>query len=254
MEHIGERLVWHYVPFTDIPIPLGGVNIITVSSTLLVMIILWAALRLAVRRFAWIPGRVQLLVELYLTGFDMMVSSTLELKTREANRHFLPLIASLFIFILLCNGIVLLPLPHIEEPTSDLNCTLALGMMSVLYSIYCGFRAQGIRGHLAEMCGPFWHHHGKLTLGALGGKIIGLGFFLPLHVVENVSRMMSISCRLFGNITGAAIVLTVLTALTYGLAIPLGLYAFLLVFEAAVQAFVFSMLTLMYIATSIQHE
>jgi F-type H+-transporting ATPase subunit a len=254
MEHIGERLTWHYVPFTNTLIPMGGLNIITVLSTLLVMILLWGMLRLAVRKFAWIPGRAQLLVELYLGGFDGMVSGTLELKTREENRHFLPLIAALFVFVLLCNGIPLLPLPHIEEPTSDLNCTLAIGAMSVVYSLYCGFKRHGIKGKLAEMCGPFWHHHGKLTFGALMGKVIGLGFFFPLAIVENISRMMSISCRLFGNITGAAIVLAVLTTLTFGLVLPLGLYAFLLVFESAVQAFVFSMLTLMYIATSIQEE
>jgi len=254
MEHIGQRLILHYLPFTDIRIPMGGLNIITVLSTLLVMVLLWGLLRVAARKSAWVPGRGQLMVELILTGFDSMVTSTLQLKTREANRHYLPLISCLFLFIALCNGIPLLPIPHLEEPTSDLNCTLALGAMSVIYSVYCGFKAQGVAGHLGEMCGPFWHHHGKLTVGALLGKIMGLGFFFPLHIVETLSRMLSISCRLFGNITGAAIVLTVLSSLSYGIFLPLGLDAFFLVFESAVQAFVFSMLTLIYIATSIQHE
>ena len=254
MEHIGQRLILHYVPYTDVRIPMGGLNIITVMSTLLVMMLMWVMLRLAVRKFAWVPGRAQLMVELFVTGFDSMVSSTLELKTREANRHYLPLISCLFLFIALCNGIPLLPIPHIEEPTSDLNCTLALGMMSVLYSVYCGFRAHGVLGHLGEMCGPFWHHEGKLNFGAAVGKVMGLVFFFPLHIVETLSRMLSISCRLFGNITGAAIVLTVLSSLSYGLVLPLGLDAFFLVFESAVQAFVFSILTLIYITTSIQHE
>ena len=252
MESIGERLVWHYVPFTDIPIPLRGLNIITVSNTLLVMIILWVLLRLAVRRFAWIPGRAQVLVELLIGAFDSMVESALELKTREANRHYLPLIVSLFVFILLSNSVVLLPLPHIEEPTSDLNTTLGLGLMSVLYSVYCGFKAHGVRGHLAEMCGPMWHTKGG-GVAAIAGKLSAL-FFFPLHVVEDCSRTISISCRLFGNITGAAIVLTVITTLTYSVVVPLGLDAFLLVFEAAVQAFVFSMLTLMYIAAAMREE
>ena len=253
MEHIGARVILHYLPYTDIRIPIGGLNIITVLSTLLVMVLLWGMLRLAVRRFAWVPGRGQLMVELVVTGFDSMVSSTLNLKTREANRHYLPLISCLFLFIVLCNGIPLLPIPHVEEPTSDLNCTLALGMMSVLYSVYCGFRAHGVLGHLGEMCGPFWHHEGKLTLAAGLGKLSAL-FFFPLHLIETLSRMLSISCRLFGNITGAAIVLTVLSTLSFGLVLPLGLDAFFFVFESAVQAFVFSMLTLIYIATSIQHE
>jgi len=254
MEHIGQRVILHYVPYTDILIPMGGLNIITVMSTLLVMVLMWVLLCLGVRKFAWIPGRGQLMVELFVTGFDSMVSSTLGLKTREANRHYLPLISCLFLFVALSNGIPLLPIPHIEEPTSDLNCTLALGAISVLYSVYCGFRAQGVLGHLAAMCGPFWHHEGKLSFGAVLGKVMGLGFFFPLHIVETMSRMLSISCRLFGNITGAAIVLAVLSSLSCGILLPLGLDAFFLVFESAVQAFVFSMLTLIYIATSIQHE
>lgn len=254
MEHIGQRLILHYLPFTDIRIPMGGLNIITVLSTLLVMVILWGLLRLGVRRSAQVPSRGQLMVELIVMSFDDMVSSTLQLKTREANRHYLPLITCLFLFICLCNGIPLLPIPHVEEPTSDLNCTLALGAMTVLYSVYCGFKAQGIAGYLSGMCGPFWHHHGKLTFGALMGKVMGLGFFFPLHLVETFSRVLSISCRLFGNITGAAIVLTVLSTLSCGVLLPLGLDAFFLVFESAVQAFVFSMLAVIYIATSIQHE
>jgi F-type H+-transporting ATPase subunit a len=254
MEEIGQRLVWHYVPFTDIRIPLGGINILTVGNTLLVICILWALLWFGARKFARVPGRAQLLVETYVGAFDTMVSDTLQLHTKDENRHFFPLIAALFAFILLCNGIPLLPLPHIEEPTSDLNCTLALGMMVVTYSLYCGFKVHGIGGKLAEMCGPFWHHEGSFTMAALPGKAIGLGFFFPLAVVENLSRMMSISCRLFGNITGAAIILTVVTSLTFGMAVPLGLDAFFLVFESAVQAFVFSMLALIYIATNMEHE
>ena len=86
------------------------------------------------------------------------------------------------------------------------------------------------------------------------GKLIGIGFFFPLHIIETFSRVLSISCRLFGNITGAAIIITVVSALTYGMVVPLGLYAFFLVFESAVQAFVFSMLALIYIATNMEHE
>lgn len=254
MEEIGQRLIWHYVPFTDIPIPMGGINILTVGNTVLVMLVLWLLFWLGARKFAWVPGRAQLLVETYVGAFDSMVTETLQLHTKAENRHFFPLIAALFAFILLCNGIPLLPLPHIEEPTSDLNCTLALGMMVVFYSLYCGFKAHGIKGKLAEMCGPFWHHEGQFTMAALPGKAIGLGFFFPLAIIENLSRMMSISCRLFGNITGAAIIMTVVTSLTFGVVVPLGLDAFFLVFESAVQAFVFSMLTLIYIATNMEHE
>ena len=87
MEEIGQRLIWHYVPFTDIRIPLGGINILTVSNTVLVMLVLWALLWLGVRKFAWVPGRGQLLVETYVGAFDSMVSDTLQLHTKEAGQY-----------------------------------------------------------------------------------------------------------------------------------------------------------------------
>ena len=87
MESIGERLVIHYLPFTNTPLP-GGVNILTVLNTLFVMFILLCLLWWSVRRFAAVPGRAQVLVELYLAGFDSLVSTTLELETREKN-HFI---------------------------------------------------------------------------------------------------------------------------------------------------------------------
>jgi F-type H+-transporting ATPase subunit a len=238
MESIGSREVLHYVPFTSIMWPLGGINTLTVLNTILVMAVLWTLLYLGARRFAWIPSRGQLTVELILDAFDSLVSSAMELG-KTAERHYLPLISVLFVYICLCNSIVLLPIPHIEEPTSDLNCTFGLGAMSVSYALYRGFKAHGIKGYLAEMAGPM--------------KILAPFFFL-LHWVEEISRMISISFRLFGNIMGAAIVLTVVSTLSYGLVIPLGLYGFLFIFEAAVQGFVFAMLTLMYIASAVRHE
>ena len=250
MESIAERLTLHYWPFTNMPIPLGGLNIVTVLSTILSMVVLWTLLRLAVRRFAWIPGRAQLAVELVLGAFDGLITSLLQFEKREDNRHYLPLIASLFLYVFTCNAIVIIPLPHLEEPTSDLNCTLSLGLMSLTYATYCGFKAHGTRGFLTEMCGPMWHTEGG-GVAALAGKLSALGFF-PLHVAGECSKAMSISFRLFGNITGAAIISTVVGALSYFFIAPLAMNAFFLGFEAAVQAFVFAMLTLIYITVNMR--
>ena len=72
--------------------------------------------------------------------------------------------------------------------------------------------------------------------------------------MEEGSRILSISCRLFGNIMGGAIVILVVSTLSYYIFLPLILYAFFLVFEAVLQGFVFSMLTLTYIAGELQEE
>ena len=254
MDEIGERLVWHYVPFTNIPIPFGGVSVDTVANTLLAMVVLWGALWLCVRRLSWVPGRAQAAVEAFVSSFDQIVHDALNPREKGEHRRYLPLIAVLFLFIFACNSLPLLPLPHVEEPTSDLNCTLALGSMTVVYSNYCGVRRHGARGRLREMLGPFWAHEGPLTAGAVIGKLSGVFFFLPMAVVENLSRVVSISCRLFGNITGAAIVIVVLGSLTYEMFTPMFLDVFLLVFESAVQAFVFAMLALVYLAINLEEQ
>ena len=244
MEEIGQRLIGHYVPFTNIPLPLGGVNVITVYNTVMTVLLLWCLLWLAVRRANRVPTRGQLVFEIIVGAFDGLVTSLLEFPKKEQNRHFLPLIMGLFLFILVSNSIVMIPYPHAEEPTSDINCTLALGLMVVIYSIYCSIHYHGIKHFFIEMCGPMFHE------GTLG-KLSALGFF-PLHIVETLSRVVSISCRLFGNITGAAIITIVVSTLTFYVFTPFPMYAFFLFFEAGIQAFVFSMLALIYITVAIR--
>ena len=78
MEEIGQRLVWHYVPFTDIELPLGGVNVLTVANTILAMFLLWGGLRWATRRLEIIPGRVQVFSEVMLNVFRGLLEPSLE--------------------------------------------------------------------------------------------------------------------------------------------------------------------------------
>ena len=252
MEELGEIYAWHYVPFTDVAIPLGGVNVFTIVNTLIVMGVLWALLFLAVRKAAWIPGRGQMILELILTGFQSLIDSTLFFEPPAKRRYFLPLLTGLFVYIALSNALLIIPLPHIEKPTSDLNDTLSLGLISVGFATYCGLRAKGLLGYLKEMCGPMFHTHG--SFGAVAAGKLSALFFFPLRISEELSRLISISCRLFGNIMGGAIVILVVSSLTYYIFLPQFLYGFFLVFEAALQAFVFTMLTLMYITGALQEE
>lgn len=252
MEEIGQIEVWHYVPFTNIPIPMGGINVYTVMSMLLVLAVLWTLLFLAVRGLKQVPGRGQVLLEALLSGFQSLIDSTMSFESPAKRRSFLPLIAGLFIYITVSNAILIVPLPHVEKPTSDLNDTLALGLIAVPFSIFCAIRAKGILGYLVELCGPMFHAHG--SLGAVIAAKASALFFFPLKVVEEFSRLISISCRLFGNIMGGAIVIIVVSTLTYHVLFPQFLYAFFLVFEAALQGFVFAMLTLVYITGALQEE
>lgn len=251
MEHIGERLIWNYIPFTDSAIPAGGVNVLTIFNTLVVMAILWALMWIGVRRIARVPGRAQVILEAFVGVFDGLVTSSLEYPTREANRKFLPLIASLFLFVCLSNFIGFLPTHYFEEPTADINCTLALGMMAIAIAMTCGVKAKGAREFFGELLGPMWHQEGAVGMEKYMGKASAL-FFFPLNAIGEVAKVVSISFRLFGNIIGGSIIIIVVSTLTYNTFFPIGLDLFFVFFVGTVQAFVFTMLTLTYIAVAIK--
>jgi len=252
MEGIGERLIWPYIPLTNIEIPLGGVNILTVFNTLVVMLVLFGLAYLAVRRFATVPGRAQYIVEMYVGMFDGLVSSSLELETREENRRFFPLIGALFMFLLLSNFMGFPPGSLFEEPTADINCTLGLGIMAMTIATYCALRVKGIKGYFVELLGPMWSQEDAAGAALVAGKLSAL-FFFPLNVIGELAKIVSISFRLFGNIIGGGIIIIVVSTLVYNFSwLAVGLDLFFIFFVGTVQAFVFTMLTLTYIAVAIK--
>jgi len=255
MEHVIERFTWHYVPFTDYRIPFGGVNASTVLNSLLVIALLLALLWVWARRLSLVPGRGQMLVELLVESWDGLVASTFNAATdpdfEDKRTRFVPLLSALFVYILFSNAIAVLPVPFIQEPTGDLNCTFGLGLFSISCAIFYGLYYSGLKGTLSEMAGPFWETEGATGLAAIAGKA-SVFLFFPIHVMGDISKLLSLSFRLFGNIVGGATIMAVIFMLARGLFFPLGLSAFFIGFEAAVQAFVFTMLTLVYIAVAIK--
>lgn len=251
MDRIGERWIIHYWPGTDIPIPLGGINAGTVISTVVVIVTLLILMRLAVRRLAMVPGRAQVMMELYVSVFDDLVAGSLELETREKNRRFFPLIAALFVFLLLSNFMGFPPTNLVEEPTADINTTLALGTMATLLAAACGVKVKGAKVYFEELLGPMWSQEGAGIGAQIAGKLSSL-FFFPLNVVGELSKIVSISFRIFGNIMGGAIILTVVGHLVYQMVLPIGMNFFFVFFQGAIQAFVFTTLTLTYIAVAIK--
>lgn len=251
MERIGERLIWNYVPFTDIPIPGGGVNILTIFNTVAVLAFLWGMMYFATRNLSRVPGRGQIVLEKFVGVFDDLVSSSLELPSREENRKFLPLISALFMFVCLSNFIGFLPTHYFEEPTADINCTLALGMMAICIATYCGVRAKGAGEFFGELLGPMWDTEDATGFAKVAGKASAL-FFFPLNVIGEMAKVVSISFRLFGNIIGGSIIIIVVSTLVFNTFLPIGLDLFFIFFVGTVQAFVFTMLTLTYIAVAIK--
>ena len=148
---------------------------------------------------------------------------------------------SLFIFVGLCNTASIIP--WLEEPTRDLNTTLALGIISFIYVQTVSIKARGIVPYIKDFFKPFF-------------------IMLPLNIVGKLSSIISISFRLFGNIFGGAIITKLYFNSIRGSFIleSLGMLsganfliiAFFTLFEGLLQAFVFAMLTLTYISLGTQ--
>ncbi len=251
MEELSHRLVQYFWPGTDIQIPWGGFNTSTVVSTIVVMAVLWFFMFWAARGMSRTPGRGQMVLEMFITAWEGLVASLLDERPKGDQRRILPIVACLFMFIMLSNAIIIIPIHGIEKPTTDLNLTLGLALMSLSYATYSGIRVRGVGGYLEELCGPMFHQHDAKGMAYVMGKLSGVAFF-PLHVLGELAKIVSLSFRLFGNILGAAIIIIVVFELSRGFFTPLPMYAFFLVFEAFVQAFVFSMLTLIYTAVAVQ--
>lgn len=152
-------------------------------------------------------------------------------------------IASLFIFIAICNCLSVIP--GLEEPTQDLNTTLALGIISFLYVQWHALRTQGLSHYIKEYFQPFF-------------------IMFPLHVIGKLATIISISFRLFGNIFGGATISHLYFALIkssifyeiIGLLTMMNMVVtfFFSFFEGLLQAFIFSMLTLTYLSIALHGE
>jgi F-type H+-transporting ATPase subunit a len=252
MDEIGSRLVWYYIPFTDIEIPMNGVNVLTLVNSLIVMGALFAFCRYAISKMSLTPGRAQFVVEQFIGMFDDLVSTSLELETRERNRKFLPLIFVLFVFLLVANCVGFLPMSFAQEPTADVNTTLGLGLLGMFVATWCGIRAKGALGYFMELLGPLFAQEDAKGFAAIMGKLSAL-FFFPLNIIGEIAKVVSISFRIFGNILGGSIIMIVISTLIYSFSpMLIGMNLFFVFFVGTVHAFVFTMLTLTYIAVAIK--
>lgn len=156
--------------------------------------------------------------------------------------HFV-FITTTFCFVLACNTVSLIP--WMEEPTTDINTTLALGIISFLYVQWAAIKKEGLGGYIKGFFSPFF-------------------LMMPLNVVGKLATIVSISFRLFGNIFGGSIVTSIyFNAIrgrflleVIGLATGLNLVfvVFFGLFEGFLQAFVFGMLSLTYLSLALQDE
>jgi F-type H+-transporting ATPase subunit a len=170
--------------------------------------------------------------------FEIVAESLFKLTESVIGHHdaptYFPLIGTLFVFIFTSNLLGLIP--GIMPPTENMNTTLAFGLFVFVYYNYAGLKAHGF-SYVKQFIGPLW------WLAWL---------IFPIEVVSHVFRPISLALRLRGNIMGDHIVLSVFSGLVPYL-LPVVFYG-LGVFVAFIQAFVFCLMTMVYISLSISHD
>jgi F-type H+-transporting ATPase subunit a len=227
-----------------------------VTYTWLVMLVLTVIAFVASRRVQLVPRGLQNFLEVVLEQFTQLIDDVIG----HEGRRYLPLIATLGLFILLGNLMGLVP--GLNGPTTNLNTTAACAVVTFFAYHYIGVRKQGAVTYLKHFMGP---------VPALAPLMV------PIEIISHLARPLSLTLRLFGNMTGGHILLAiifflmgldgligwalggsvagvivggmggiVMVAFTVGFLYPLKILVSFL------QAFIFVMLTMLYIAAAVE--
>ena len=205
---------------------------LTITNTVVVtwgiMLTLWLACLAATRRLSLEePSALQVVLE----GVVSAIEDAIRLVLPEQAGKVLPFIASLWIFVVAANLVSLIP--GVRSPTGDLSITVALAILVFLAVHWYGIRENGLINYLRHYMSP--------------NPIL-----LPFHLISEISRTVALAVRLFGNIFSLQMA-SLLMLLVAGFLVPVPVLMLHIV-EALVQAYIFGMLALIYIAGAIQSQ
>jgi len=203
-------------------------NLETIVMTWIVILALLCFGFFASRKISILPKTTQLLGELLVSALYGLTEDALDKKMAKT---YGPLTCALFLFLVISNWLGIIPI--FEEPTKDLNTPLSLGIMGFFIAHYAAIKTKGLKVYLKEYCAPIF-------------------FMMPLNVIGELAKVVSISFRLFGNIMGGAIIILVVSYLSWSVILPPFLNAFFGLFVGTIQAFVFTMLTIVYISVQVK--
>ncbi len=194
-------------------------------ALVIVALFLFLRTRLSMER----PGGIQHVFEVF---YGFIRGQAEEIVGHEGHR-FVPMVMTLGVFILLSNLIGLVP--SLESPTQHIEVTLGCAMVAFLYYHYSGARHQGLLKYLKHFAGPV---------------VFLAPIMIPIEIVSHFARPLSLSVRLFANMFAGELI----TGIFFGL-VPLGLpmiFMGLHTFVAFLQAYIFMLLTLVYLAGAVE--
>ena len=205
------------------PVPISFAVVVTWGMMVVLCLVAW----LSCRNFRTFPGRWQTAIELLIVGIDDQITEI----TGDKQRHFLPLIATLFIFIAVANLMDLIP--GLSAPTAVLETPAALAAIIFFSVHYVGIWSQGFWQYLKSYAKP------NLLL-------------MPFTILSQITRTFSMMIRLFGNIMSGQFLIGLLLAFA-GLLVPIPLMI-LHVLIGLIQAYIFAILATVFIAAAMADE
>jgi F-type H+-transporting ATPase subunit a len=182
------------------------------------------------------PGKVQIVLEDLVRSLQGLLTDWIGPK----GVHFMPLIATLGLFILIANYMGLVP--GLMAPTSSINVTLGLALTTWVYYHVQGVKAQGLWAYLKHFAVP------------PGSPVLMAPLMLVIEVISHLARVMSLSLRLFGNIFGEELVILILfTIIPFLVPLPMMLLGLV---TGGLQAFIFVLLSIIYLqgAVAVEHH
>ena len=195
--------------------------------TIALLIILGA---IGTKSISLIPNRFQNVLELAVSGLEEFMVDI----CGDEGRWFFPLIGTIFLYIFICNVMGLIP--GFYPATANLNTTLSCALVVFFFTHFIGIKYHGIK-YIKHFTGPIWWM---------------IPIIMPIEIIGHFARVLSLSFRLFGNLMGHELVLTILFGLAGLFFAPLPIMV-LGILVALIQAFIFYMLSIMYFTEAMEH-
>jgi F-type H+-transporting ATPase subunit a len=236
--HPGEHPEWKFAGLT---FNADTVWVTVIAGLIVILLGFWARRQLTLRTDDHVPTKLQLVWETVVTQVQTQVEENLG----RVHPYVVPLAVALFFFILIANWIEVIPTElnaktHLlPSPTADTNLTYAMGFIAMVSVWIYGIRQKGLKGYLKHYMEPY-------------------PILLPLELLQDLLKPITLALRLFGNIFAGGIMIALIGSLVSiaPVNIPIGgLFAVILtvvwklfdtVFLGGLQAFIFALLTVLY--------
>jgi F-type H+-transporting ATPase subunit a len=209
-------------------------NIDTVISTIVAgLIVLGAGLYMAHRASSGRPSKLQLAFETIVDAIEKQVASSMG----TVAPFVVPLAFTLFMFILIANWLELIPSGgYLEAPSADINFTLALALIVIVWMHITAIRKKGLRSYLRHYAEPY-------------------PALIPLEIIGEIVKPFTLALRLFGNIFAGGVMLAIIGLIpSWLLWLPNGLWKGFDLIIGAIQACIFALLTILYFGFALEEE